>query len=332
MAKFVRSGFTLIELLVSVSIISLLVALLLPAVQGAREAARRMHCANNLKQIGIALQSYHATHDCFPADVTPAIRSDAPPPSSRVQWLSALSKLLIYLDATSTYNAINFEVEHFPPRTGTVPDPINATAYHTTIGTFLCPSDALTGPQRNSYRGNVGVGPSVATSAESPDSGNGFYTFPGYTSAAWFPDGLSHTAAYSERLCGSKGIDGFATERDLAYVDSPPDCLYRDADHALDCCRAASRRSSFFTNSGSSWLFSGRLDTTYCHAQEPNGVIVDGTSRTYTSVWGITTARSWHRGGVNVLMGDGSTRFVSERAQRQVWRSLGTRNGSELVE
>lgn len=79
-------------------------------------------------------------------------------------------------------------------------------------------------------------------------------------------------------------------------------------------------------------MLAGRKNTTYCHAQEPNGPIPDGFSPSYSDGWGITTARSWHRGGVNVLMGDGGVRFVRDTIDRRVWRGLGSRNGFELVE
>jgi prepilin-type processing-associated H-X9-DG protein len=180
----------------------------------------------------------------------------------------------------------------------------------------------------------VGVGPSISTSAESPDSGNGFFTFPGVTSPASFPDGLAHTVAFSERLQGTGNPTQQVAERDLSNVDTVPlQCLTRDADNALLCCRQASK-SAFpaFTQAGWLWILAGRMHTTYCHAQEPNGHIPDGASASYSAAWGVTTARSWHRGGLNVLMGDGSVRFVSDTVRRPIWRALGTRNGGELVE
>ncbi len=337
-----RAAFTIIELLVVIAVIGILAGLLLPAVQSSRAAARRAQCANNLKQIGLALHAYHASSGCYPLDFntysssvyTQAVR--CPPSQGRVQWLSSLSRILPYIDHSAVYNSINFGMEPCPPPSGFVPDPIQATAAGTTIATFLCPSDALSGsgPGRNNYRGNVGVGPAVALSAESPDSGNGYFTYPGYTTAASFPDGLSHTAAFSERLVGTGGHEQAVAERDLSNLDGIPlRCLEKDADNALRCCSLASRTSfAAFTQAGWLWILAGRMQTTYCHAQEPNGRIADGAGSAHSAGWGVTTARSWHRGGVNVLMGDGSTRFVTEHVQRTVWRALGSRNGGELVE
>ena len=330
-----RRAFTLIEMLVVIGIIGVLAGLLMPAVQSAREAARRAHCANNLRQIGIALAAYHTVMDCFPVDFNYYAKfpNSQNPEPGRVQWLSSLTRILPYIDQNALFNSINYSVEPYPPLIGIYPDPIHLTAYTTRVQTFLCPSDALSHHGSNSYRGNVGVGPSVAVSAEAPDSGNGFFIYPGYTTAASFPDGLSHTAAFSERLRGTGNYDQARPERDLSNVDGFPHCLERDADHALDCCRAASRTHfPAFMQTGWTWLFSGRMHTTYCHAQEPNGPVPDGASGTFGNGWGLTTARSWHRGGVNALMGDGSTRFVSEHVERRVWRALGSRNGGELVE
>lgn len=331
-----RKAFTLIEMLVVIGIIGLLAGLLMPAIQSAREAARRVQCANNLKQIGIALAAYHAVINCFPVDFNYyATFPQSSNSTGRVQMLSSLSRILPYMDQTALFNSINYSVEADPHPQGIYPDPTHITAYTTTVQTFLCPSDALSGSGSNNYRGNVGVGPSVAVSAEAPDSGNGFFIYPGYTTAASFPDGLSHTAAFSERLRGTGNVDQARPERDLSATDGVPYCLERSADYSLDCCRVASRTAfPAFTQAGWTWLFSGRMYTTYCHAQEPNGSIPDGASKFnfHSGGWGVTTARSWHRGGVNVLMADGSTRFVSEHVQRPVWRALGSRNGGELVE
>jgi prepilin-type N-terminal cleavage/methylation domain-containing protein/prepilin-type processing-associated H-X9-DG protein len=330
-----QKAFTLVEMLVVIAIIGILAGLLMPAAQSAREAARRAQCANNLKQIGIALGAYHATIGCFPVDFNYYAENPISPypQPGRIQWLSSLSRILPYMDHSALYDSINYSVEPYPPPIGTYPDPTHLTAYTTTVQTFLCPSDSLSGSGSNSYRGNVGVGPSVAVSAEAPDSGNGFFIYPGYTSAASFPDALSHTASFSERLRGTGNIEIARPERDLSTVDRFPHCLERNADHALNCCRAASRNQfPAFVQAGWTWLFAGRMHTTYCHAQEPNGPIADAASATFGNGWGVTTARSWHRGGVNVLMGDGSTRFVSEHVQRNVWRALGSRNGGELVE
>jgi len=331
-----RSGFTLIEALVVVAILGILASMLLPAVQAARESARRAQCANNLKQIGIALHQYHANHASFPQEFNDLKRSGYPgPPAFSFHMTSALARLLPYLDQHPLFTSVNFEIEVWPEAIPP-PQPPNRTAYETTLEVFLCPSDGSPFPPAhgNNYRGNFGVGPAFNQTAESPDSGNGFFTFPQILRASSFPDGLSHTAAFSERLRGTGEHGGPGRpERDFGDLSIDRFAPNRDADSALAWCRVAAAQPDFprYVEGGSTWLYSTRITTIYCHAQEPNGPIPDASPRP-PGANGIATARSWHRGGVNVLMGDGSTRFVSDSITRPVWRALGTRNGRELVE
>ena len=132
-----RRGFTLIELLVVIAIIGVLIALLLPAVQSAREAARRSQCVNNLKQLGLALNNYHSTNNSFPLGGNPAPYQ--PMNGGCTVWAgwSAQSMLLPYLEQVQVYNAINF---YFTGRGSGVSENIQKTAMTTRINAFLCPS------------------------------------------------------------------------------------------------------------------------------------------------------------------------------------------------
>ncbi len=178
-------GFTLIEMLVVIVIISILVGLTLPAVQAAREAARRAQCANNLKQIGIALNAYHAAKNCFPYQSSRLPQHFVPTPCDSAltgspQNLSILFRLLPELDMFNVFAGTNIDFEYCPAE-GIYPHPSNVTTLAITVSSFLCPSDALsiTGAYPSSYRGNVGVGPHWARSSEAPDSGNGFFPWAG---------------------------------------------------------------------------------------------------------------------------------------------------------
>ena len=335
-----RSGFTLVEALVVVSVIGLLMTLLLPAVQSAREAARRSQCENNLKQIGLALHAYQASNNTFPVNwglprVDPVLKGDFVVGD---RPYSALARILPYLDQAPLYASINYQVENFPTDPSSdFATPENKTAGTTSLAVYLCPSDAMSGPTPygSNYRGNYGVGPSAGTTRETYDSGVGFYAFPEVLGPESFPDGLSHTAAYSERLRGSgKSDDGIFPARDFGNIFAPGIglCTDRDADFALKCCQlAATRDFPGFRMAGFTWFYGDFGCTAYNHAQEPNGRIPDAI--TGPALWnGIVTARSLHPGGVNSLMADGSVRFVLDSIARTVWRGLGTRDGNELVE
>jgi len=332
-----RPGVTLIEMLVVISIIGLLLALLLPAVQSARESARRAQCVNNLKQIGLALQNYQSVHRSFPYNWgSPRVDPDRGRPFYvGARPYSALTRMLPYLEQPSVYASINFEVETYPAQggSGSIP-PQNQTAYSTNLSVYLCPSDGASTPTSHgcNYRGSFGVGPHIATNQQSYDSGNGFYTFPETLGPQSFPDGLSHTVAYSERLRGTGDGRGIDPSRDFGDIQVAIYCTERDADNALNCARLASTKGWPADRlAGFTWFYGDYECTAYNHAQEPNGRIPDAVTTNFSHL-GVATARSGHPGGVNCLMADGSARFVSETIQRPVWRALGTRNGDELVE
>jgi prepilin-type processing-associated H-X9-DG protein len=205
---------------------------------------------------------------------------------------------------------------------------INSTATGTVVGFLLCPSDpGPEGPMCN-YRGNTGVGPNFRTSAEYPDSGNGLFSEVVHSLPAFVPDGLSHTVAMSERVLGG---DGGSPDPDRDFFSQPANSL--TADDLIKACRVAAQPGRNVSNqSGSGWFWVGRDRTLYTHTQAPNGRVPDCLEWGVTPPAGMMTARSWHGGGVNVLMADGSTRFMQDSVDLHVWRSLGTRNGRELVD
>lgn len=333
-----QAGFTLIELVVVVGIIGVLVGLSLPAVQAAREAARRAQCGNNLRQIGIAVAAYAASNGCYPLNATAT--GDKEGHLVHDGFYSMHCRLLPYLDNVLLYNTINFDVGTTPAglATGARNNWFNMTSISTGVAVFLCPSDAVAVSlcpsdagidswAGNSYRGNIGVGPGHYTSARWPDSDNGCFLQERLSRPSYIIDGLSHTAAFSERLTGSGGTGSLVPQRDF-WDDEI--MILTTADQTLQSCVLSARtgKTEGSCCSGSAWFWSHRLYTWYTHTQAPNGRVPDCLA----GITGMTTARSGHPGGVVVLMGDGSVRFARESVNQAVWRSLGTRNGGELVE
>jgi len=229
-----RRGFTLIELLVVIAIIAVLIAFVLPALQGTREAARPAEVSNNLKQIGLALHNYHSSADRFPQGHSEA---NATPPYAAngyagwTEW-SAQAEMLSYMEGGSIYNTINFS---FCGGYGYGAQ-ANGTAWQTVIQTFLCPSDNNAGlggapqfgtdnpPNINSYRGSVGTtslagwnnGPGYSSCQPDPlniAGGNpGCQPYSTGLFCYWVAfgikdvtDGTSQTVAYSESLVGDPG-------------------------------------------------------------------------------------------------------------------------------
>jgi prepilin-type processing-associated H-X9-DG protein/prepilin-type N-terminal cleavage/methylation domain-containing protein len=322
-------GFTLIELLVVMGVIGLLIGLLLPAVQAAREGARRAQCSNQLRQLGIAQENYHSVYHCFPVSITSRAAYDG-------GFFSIHCRLLPYIDQVTLYNSINFIIGTTPLITPGIDEPppserrrswFNSTAFSTGVELFLCPSDG--GAFRESgtnYRGNTGIGPAGSTTWEYPDSANGIYPELLLVSAAYVTDGLSNTAAMSERTRGSGLLGKPNIARDFWEVG----LANATADVLLQRCRSSYAHTPFLA-AGHSWFWIGRERTLYTHTQPPNGRVPDCVTGRIITATGMATARSLHPGGVNVLFADGSCRFASQGVSMAVWRALGTRNGQEAI-
>jgi len=328
-----RDGFTLIELLVTLAVIAVLIALLLPAVQMAREAARRMTCANNLSQIGRALHNYHEAHRVLPfgcgTDYDGIVSSLGTLADRRY---SAHSQILPQLDQANAYEQINFNVAPFDPYVNSgAYDPaciasgglsaVNGAAAVTVINVFLCPSDldrlqSMWG--HNNYRSCNGGGWHGRL-------GNGMF---GQNSSVRFDavaDGLSNTALFSERC---KGTWDHAVFDPLADIYDTAGIWNEDTfrDHCLSLSPETAAAYPQNVDSGQNWLEANFNWTRYNHLVPPNHVSCKN-GFTWDGVGMAASSR--HNGGVNVLLGDGQARFVSETIDPTVWRALGTIRGGE---
>jgi prepilin-type N-terminal cleavage/methylation domain-containing protein/prepilin-type processing-associated H-X9-DG protein len=226
MLRSTKKGFTLIELLVVIAIIAVLIALLLPAVQSAREAARRMQCVNNMKQLGLALHNYLSANNSFPMGGTPQI---GPGNTQPYEWenYSSFAMMLPFLEQTTVYNSMNLMV---CPDTGFgAGQPINSTAYYTKLNAFLCPSDPYSGIQDLcNYAGSFGTTswmPEAQATSSTPNTGQadttGIFTIWKSYGLQNVTDGSSNTLAFAEQLVGN-GASGY--QRYAAYGGSP---MYR---------------------------------------------------------------------------------------------------------
>ncbi len=336
-----RRGFTLIELLVVISIIGVLVGLLLPAVQAAREASRRVQCVNNLKQIGLGLHSYESVHRTFP--VGAITYQETPLNCAEIKRGHSLFTLILAgIEQTSVYNSINFSFASVGVQDGVSAGAVNNTAFSPRIATYICPSDSLQTPYTNklinpngqsynaytqgSYAGMVGTvdifrwwcgcPPTyvdgfvcVGQVELRPDGafGNNF----GFPQVA-FTDGLSHTILVGE----------------ASRFKNDPDHLYNEWNSALYyfsmTLAGVSRPQGLATSVP---RINANLRLPDYPASSPASWKLDQQNQSF----GQFGFRSQHPSGGNFLFGDGSVQFIKETIYSSVYWGLSTRAGGEVI-
>jgi prepilin-type processing-associated H-X9-DG protein len=304
---------------VVIAIIGLLVALLLPAIQAAREVARRLNCTNNLKQIGLAVQNYESPNKCLPAARTGS--------GDTAHLWSSLAQILPYLEGGNVYQTVDF---HYG-----VLQPANADAVKAIIPTYLCPSDVQAervlpayGP--NNYMANAGTGLQNGASfrdygPEGAEPIDGVFFDCSAVRFAEVFDGLSNTAAFSETIKGN----GVNTSPSTASIDLKYQYAQGPQLIAVTDEFCANQITKWNGERGHSWARGNLLSAAYNHYMAPNSKTCDCLAG---NVMGRIAARSYHPGGVNVLFLDGHVRFASDTVDLATWRAIATRRGGEVIE
>jgi prepilin-type N-terminal cleavage/methylation domain-containing protein/prepilin-type processing-associated H-X9-DG protein len=321
-----RPAFTLIELLVVIAIIAILIGLLLPAVQKVREAAARIKCANNLKQIGLAVHGYHDNMNGVPPQATYTI-------GSSFSGYSVHARILPYIEQGAIHARVNFALGY-----AAQPD-----VCKTKIALYRCPSDPKSDATR--FDGGIefagtnygfGIGTWLGLDQQTARGGDGAFGYNLTHSFAAITDGLSQT------LCAAD-VKSFVP----ALLDGGNPAAPNTPPPATPAQVAA---------------YGGTFDPDYCHTQwvtgrtlqsgltttfPPNTVVpyvtagrtydIDFTSArvgpgTPVHTYRVVTSRSHHSGGANAAMMDGSVRFVANSITQATWRAMGTRAGGEVAE
>ncbi|HUY91068.1 MAG TPA: DUF1559 domain-containing protein [Pirellulales bacterium] len=324
---------TTLEVLAVIAICGLLLAMILPALQAARESSRRIHCASNLREVGYALHGYLLANRVFPPAL-PAIDGD--PRKGGNAWYSPQAQLIPYMEQRQLASEFDVRVPISPSLLGSFSGgAAPGKPERVRIDVFLCPSDPAVGRSGpgNSFRACTGPGAYAAEgSTLSPGGGLGAFTPLVPHAPSDFTDGLSATVGISEKAIGSADLVKFRMRTDFWYSGAGQFGSPLATDAMVALCGAASTWTppSYSAFAGSTWLYAGYDNSWYNHAVSPNQPIPDcsslpGPMSAAASIGGVFRASSYHPGGVNCLLMDGSSRFIADGIDIFVWRAASTR-------
>ena len=325
-------GFTLVELLVVIAIIAILVALLLPAVQAAREAARRIQCTNNLKQVGIALHNFHDNRSKFPIGNMGWFKSNGQPAS---QWLghTAFVQLLPFLERASTEDLLNYDIRwSHDPRSGESAH--NTHVHNKQIPVYQCASDNTKGRSLWFYWGP----PSFRFSRSN-------YVVC-YGTSTLHPN---DTRQYQSGACRTK--DACNHDTDGAFREGQARKLRSLVDGTAQTILVSEVIAGRDDDDSDQFDLRGLwaqvlMGAVYMHRNTPNSTVGDALPNGHCSTlypklpctpesrgewsWNAT-ARSWHPGGVNAVYADGHVSFHSDSIDLLLWQALSTIAGGEAI-
>jgi prepilin-type N-terminal cleavage/methylation domain-containing protein/prepilin-type processing-associated H-X9-DG protein len=320
-------AFTLVELLVVIAILGILIGLLLPAVQSARESGRRVSCSNNLRQIGIAMHGFLAEQQAFP----PGAESHAWAASPSTPWTffrwSALARVTPYLENSSVYKMLNFSIPLYSSSFNVTPE--NAAGVATVVPTFLCPSDRRRNVNPQFGPTNYAACAGSGIQGGSPQATDGIFYVNSHTRDMQITNGLSHTALLSESILGNPNGSG-------SSGDSMVDYKFTLAAPLSDGACGGSFQWNVSDGRGFAWASGEFRCASYNHYYSPNGDLPDclgaglaGGTQAQFMAYGWRTARSRHPGGVNLVMADGSLNYIDNGIDPTVWKAAAIRGRGE---
>jgi prepilin-type N-terminal cleavage/methylation domain-containing protein/prepilin-type processing-associated H-X9-DG protein len=316
-----RSAFTLIELLVVIAIIGVLIALLLPAVQSAREAARRAQCVNNLMQLGLAVHSYAAAHAVYPPGTTddPAVKQVASWPSGKhYGWMT---HILPYVDETPAYNRVNFETGIY--------DTANNTVRVLALRQYLCPSDGGTSRGGTSAAASSYAGVHHHTEAPIAADNTGMFFLNSRIPLDEIPDGASNTIFLGELKLGAG---------DLGWASGTRATLRNAGEMINQAFRVGPNpggAAAGLPAPGESIPVDWQEDGLISDSDEASAPLDLGVARPDQPIppaaLYVGGFSSRHPGGANFAMGDGSVRFFKNTMSPSVYQALANRADGGLV-
>jgi prepilin-type N-terminal cleavage/methylation domain-containing protein/prepilin-type processing-associated H-X9-DG protein len=318
------SAFTLVELLVVIAIIGILIALLLPAVQAAREAARRTQCMNNLSQLILAVHNYEMAHEVFPAGV---VNAKGPilnrPQGYAISWVA---RILPFIEENNTFRAIDFSVGAYAPK--------NRPVRVMTINTLICPSDPTALQGRSSYAG-------CHNSVEAPidTNNNGVLILNQFLRSEDLQDGASQTIFLGEKIT-------LQSDNDLGWLSGTRATLRNTGSRInvgigkpkattapwLEDPAAGLTGAAGAADGGSADGKSDKTREAAAAEASPPDQGKEGGKATNAKLLAVGGFGSYHPGGANFAMGDGSVKYLSESISPPIFQQLGDRDDGKLLD